>query len=112
MLYVRGVAPLSGGSPKERPVVLINPFHDTDLSLFGVAVTSTFPRPPLPNQVLLPYHRHGRCKSGLTVESVAHCEWIVQAVAVDISSQAGYVPGKQLLTILNTVRELFPNILV
>jgi hypothetical protein len=56
----------NGVNPKDRPVLLLVDFSDTDTDAYGVAITSTFPHPPPVTSIPLSYQRQGNCQTGLT----------------------------------------------
>ncbi len=77
VILVVQVPDKNGVNPKDRFVVLVRDFDDADPLVYGVAVTGTFAFPLPPTSVRLPYHRQGRCKTGLTQDCIADCTWIV-----------------------------------
>jgi hypothetical protein len=94
----------NGVNPKDRRVVLVRDFHDTDATAYGVAVTGTFDYPIPPTSISLPFHRQGRCNTGLRKESVAVCNWFVVVAAQDILNRSGFTPTPQLVAILGLVQ--------
>jgi hypothetical protein len=89
-------------------VVLVRDFDATDAVAYGVAVTGTFTLPLPATSVRLPYHRPGRCKTGLTKDSVADCTWVVVATPQDFLQRNGMTPPIELLTILQQVQNQLP----
>jgi len=100
ILLVSQVPDQNGVNPKDRFVVLVRDFDDGDVNLYGVAVTGTFTRPPPATSVPLPWHRQGRCLTGLNKECVAECTWVVVAAEQDVIRRGGTTPSALLLTIL------------
>jgi hypothetical protein len=96
-------------NPKDRFVVLVRDLDDTDSHVYGVAVTGTFTLPLPPTSVRLPYHRQGRCKTGLNKDCIADCTWIVVATPADIIKALGITPPIQLATILQQVQNYLPS---
>lgn len=108
VLLVSQVPDKNGVNPKDRFVVLVRDFDDTDTNAYGVAVTGTFTRPVPTSSIPLPYHRQGRCQTGLTKECVADCTWVVVAAAQDIIKRAGFTPPVPLRAILKEVQAHLP----
>ena len=98
----------NGVNPKDRPVVLVRDFDDAEAFAFGVAVTGEFDYPLPATSILLPYSRTGKCKTGLTKESVAVCNWVASATKDEILARIGFVPSVQLVAILQQVTALLP----
>jgi len=116
IVYQRGVIILAsqvpdknGTNPKDRPVLLLVPFHDTDTDAYGVAITSTFTHPPPPSEIPLSYQRQGNCQTGLTNPSVAVCDWPVVVGKADIISKLGVCPPIQLATVFAQLPQLQPK---
>ncbi len=78
ILLIARVPEENGANPKDRPVVLVRDFLDTDALAYGVGVTGTFPQPIPPTSVGLPFHRQGNCATGLTKKCTT-CIFAVQA---------------------------------
>ena len=97
----------NGKNPKNRFVVLIRDFAAGDETLFGVAITSTFSYPLSEMMVSLPFSQNpkGRCKTGLSRDSVAVCDWIVGFAIDDLLEQTGFTPPMELEEILKRVEE-------
>jgi hypothetical protein len=104
VIVVSQVPDKNGVNPKDRFVVLVEDFDDTDQFAYGVAVTGTFKLPLPTTSIQLPYHRQGRCKTGLNKDSIADCTWIVVATPQDIIKRNGITPPAKLLTILQEVK--------
>jgi hypothetical protein len=99
----------NGTNPKDRHVLLLVPFEDTDADAYGVAITGTFPHPPPPTSIPLPYQRQGNCQTGLTKPSVAVCLWPVVIGKADILGRTGTCPPIQLQAILAQLPTLQPR---
>jgi hypothetical protein len=108
ILLVAQVPDKNGVNPKDRSMVLIRDFDDTDAVAFGVAVTGTFNQPLPTTSVRLPYHRQGRCRTGLTKDSIADCTWIIVADPDEFIKRTGITPPLELLTILKEVQAFLP----
>jgi hypothetical protein len=108
IILVSQVADPNGVNPKDRPVVLVRDFDDQDPVAYGLAVTGTFTHPAPPTSVVLPYHRQGRCATGLTKQCIADCTWVVVAAAQDVIKRLGVTPPIQLLTVLKEVQAHLP----
>lgn len=100
VLLVAQVPDKNGVNPKDRFVVLVRDFDDTDALAYGVAVTGTFNLPLPATSVRLPYHRQGRSRTGLTKDSIADCTWVVVVAPQDIIKRNGMTPPIQLVAIL------------
>jgi len=94
ILLVSQVPDKNGVNHKDRFMVLVRDFEDTDAIAYGVAVTGTFNHPLPATSVSLPYHRQGRCVTGLNKESIADCTWIVLATSKDIKKRNGFTPPR------------------
>lgn len=108
VLLVSQVSDKNGVNPKDRFIVLIRDYDEADPLVYGVAVTGTFDFPLPPTSVRLPYHRQGRCKTGLDQDCVADCTWIVVATPADIMKSSGFAPAIQLEAILQQVQSYLP----
>jgi hypothetical protein len=93
---------------KNRFVVLIQDFDDTDTFIYGVAVTGTFSFPLPATSVRLPYHRQGKCGTGLTKACIADCTWLVTATSQEILKRNGMTKAGELVTILQQVQNSLP----
>ncbi len=108
VLLASQVPDQNGVNPKNRFVVLVRDFDDTDALAYGVAVTGTFTLPLPATSVRLPFHRQGRCKTGLTKDCVADCTWVVVAAPQDFLKRSGVTPPIPLATILQQVQQYLP----
>jgi len=104
VVFVSQLPDENGVNSKDRPIVLIRDHDDSETVAYGVAISGEFDY-PLPNSsILLPYHREGRCKSGLTKESVAVCSWVVIVSPKDFLGKVGFIPSTLLQKILEQVQ--------
>ena len=108
ILLISQIPDKNGVNPKDRFVVLVRDFHDADVLAYGVAVTGTFHYPLPATSVSLPYHRQGRCVTGLTKDSVADCTWVVVAAPADFLKRNGMTPPIPLVSILREVQAHLP----
>ena len=108
ILWVSQVPDRNGTNPKDRPVLLLIDFEDTDSDAFGVAISSTFPHPPPATSILLPYQRQGNCQTGLTSPSVGVCDWPVVMGKADIIGKLGVCPPVQLAAVLAQLPKIQP----
>ncbi len=108
ILQVSQVPDKNGVNPKDRFVVLVRDFDDTDALAYGVAVTGTFTLPLPATSIRLPYHRQGRCRTGLTKDCVADCTWVIMAAPPDFLKRNGITPPVELVTILQQVQQHLP----
>lgn len=72
--------------------------------LLLVAITSQIDPNRNDVQVPLPYGPNAR--TGLRVESVAQCQWVVQIAVEDVEVGVGIVPPSCLVEIIKKVKEL------
>ena len=88
-------------NPKNRRVLVVDDFHDTDEEAYCVAITGTFSYPLPRTSIPLPYSssQATRCKSGLTKESVADCTWLVVVHKTEIIERAGHVNDSYMLQV-------------
>ncbi len=107
IVCARNVLDPNGKNPKNRFVVLIRDHSEGDETLFGVAITSSFTYPLSEVMVNLPFSRNpkGRCKTGLSKDSVAVCDWIVGFTDDDLLEEIGFTPPTELEEILSRVEE-------
>jgi hypothetical protein len=98
----------NGTNAKDRHVLLLIDFHDTDMDAYGVAITGTFTPPLPPMRIPLPYQRQGNCQTGLSKPSVAVCDWPVIVGKADIMSRAGTCPPIPHAAVLAQLPKLQP----
>jgi len=116
IMYHRGVIIMAsqvpdqnGTNPKDRPVLLLLDFTDTDTNAYGVAISHTFPHPPPATSITLPYQRQGNCQTGLTNPYVAVCNWPVVVGKTDLISKLGFCPPIPLGAVLAQLPKLQPK---
>jgi hypothetical protein len=109
IVYAKGVPDPQGKNHKDRKVVLVADFHDSDAFARVVAITTEFTLPLRPDAVALPFQRRGgtACTTSLTEESVAVCGWAIKIVSADIDRRTGAVSTKDLTEILNRIDPSF-----
>ncbi len=89
-----------GVNPKDRPVLLVENFSDTDAEVYCVAITGAFDFPLPATSILLPFSSsRNRCKTGLDKESVADCTWTVVVAACDIIERMGHIKATHLIEV-------------
>lgn len=89
------------GYEKLRPAVILNNNEDIQRDrLIVAAVTTTFPNPPPPNVVPLPWHPAGHPVTRLTRRSGVVCDWLVTIRPDEINTFSGDVPAKLLREII------------
>lgn len=97
-----------GGNPKPRPLVVIT--GNTELSqsdaVLAVAITGEFDDPPLADEILLPWHPQGNCRTRLKKRSVAKCSWVREIRKADVLEVRGHCPEAELERILDQVEKL------
>src|SRR5947209_10996395 len=108
ILLVRQVPDQNGTNPKDRPVLLLVEFADTDTDAYGIAISSTFPSPPPATSIPLPYQRQGNCQTGLSLPSVAVCDWPVIVGKADILGKIGTCPPIPLAAVLAQIKQIWP----
>jgi hypothetical protein len=98
----------SGGNAKLRPLVVLtgNSELATADSFVAAAVTKSVGDPPADDEVLLPWHPSGRCRTRLTVRCGAKCSWLREIKIADVAEIRGHCPAAELELILRRVAEL------
>jgi mRNA-degrading endonuclease toxin of MazEF toxin-antitoxin module len=99
-----------GQNPKTRPLVVVTgnaELSQTD-SILCVAVTGEFDNPLLPNEILLPWHPRGKCRTRLKKKSVAKCSWVCEIRHSDVLEIKGHCPPAELELILEQIGKLPP----
>ena len=93
------------GHRKERPVVVVSPADPANI--VGVGVTTTYPDPPPPRHVELPWNAdRRRVGTGLAQRSAAVTTWLAVIDAQNIRRFAGDVPAKIMAEIDRQLAEL------
>lgn len=97
--------PDRNGHIKRRPIVVLTPTRDIllDQPVVAAAVTTTFQEPLEAACVRLPHDPHGHPATGLRRDCVVRCDWLLALRPSDVVEIKGYVPGRTLLRILETV---------
>lgn len=103
ILLVDNVPDPSGKNHKSRNMVLVVQATEDDSMFVGVAITSQISRPLGDGMVPMPYSKNPacKCKTGLTKESIAVCDWLYTFPADAIIKMAGFTPPMELKAILN-----------
>ena len=109
ILWASQIPDQNGTNAKDRPVLLLVDFADTDSDAYGVAITSTFPHPPPATSIPLAFQRQGICQTGLTSPSVAVCDWPVVVGKADILGKIGTTPPLLLAAVLAQLPKLQPT---
>ena len=93
------------GNPKPRPLVVVSTTSEISrtATFIAVAITGEFSEPLQADEVLLPWHPQGRCKSGLTKPCVAKCSWMRQLLLADVIEVKGHLRGKELDDVVTEV---------
>ncbi len=93
------------GRRKRRPVVIVtgDAKIGSHAKIVGVAVTTSFPEPPPPSYVELPWDPTGRASTGLRRRSAAVCNWLVAFESHEVDAAIGTVPSAMLLAILQAL---------
>ena len=86
------------GNPKPRPLVVISKTSEISQTsvFFAVAITGVFDEPLQDDEVLLPWHPSGKCKSGLVKPCIAKCSWLRQLLVTDVIEVKGHLRGHEL----------------
>lgn len=96
----------SGGNPKCRPAVIIDPAGkiESDSDVWVVAISTQVSGSP--SEVELPWERSGHPKTRLKERCAAVCNWRLPISLSKVQEYAGMVPAKQMLEILRKVDDL------
>lgn len=97
------------GYRKVRPAIVLTP--DSEISddepLVLIAVTTTYPTPPPPNHVELPWNAdRRRVSTGLARRSAAVVDWLDTAYVDEIEALIGVVPAPVMRQIDDLLRRL------
>ena len=100
----------SNGNIKKRPALVITKSDEilTREQFVGLAITTTFPNPPLYNQVEIPSHPKGYVSTGLRRRSAVVCNWAVVLTEEKILSIKGYLPTNRFIDVMK-VRQQFED---
>jgi len=96
------------GQIKKRPVLIITATDEIvlDQPIVALAITGSFPDPPLPTQVELPWSRTCNVVTGLKKRSAVVCDWVVAIRPSQVHQIAGYLPTARLLEVLTRYSQL------
>jgi mRNA-degrading endonuclease toxin of MazEF toxin-antitoxin module len=99
-----------GANPKARPLIVIsgNPELSQSDAVICVAITSGINDPPLQDEVVLPWHPEGRCRTKLKTRCGAKCSWIREVRKSAVLEVKGHCPRAELEMILDQVGKLAP----
>jgi len=108
IVWLKDALDPQGRNPKERAFVIVTATEEINPGepFFGVAITGEFEKPLQLECVPMPWSRDGRSKTGLRKECVAKCDWIREFNHGDPFELGGFVPGKQLLEILDRLEAM------
>jgi len=96
------------GKAKKRPVVVLTATEEIllDRAIVGVAVSTSIGHPVPDYCVLLPWDRRGHPATRFRQRCGAVCNWLVRFRPSDVTSVEGYLPGKTLLKVIQSVDRL------
>ena len=92
------------GYRKRRPVIILNADVDiaADKPLAVMAITTTFPDPPPPTHIELPWHPdRRRVSTGLARRSAAVINWIDTIYLDEVDERIGQMPPRNMSQILH-----------
>jgi mRNA-degrading endonuclease toxin of MazEF toxin-antitoxin module len=97
-----------GENPKVRPFVIVTATNEIERGkpFVGVAITGAFSKPPLPDEVQLPWRNDGHPQTKLNKEAVAKCSWAMALTHEDIVTYKGMVPPALMERILQIIGSL------
>lgn len=104
------VTDTNGVNPKTRPLVVVSGNSELSQSetVICVAITSGINDPPLPDEVVLPWHPGGRCRTKLKTKCGAKCSWIREVRKSAVVEIKGHCPRAELEMILDQIGKLAP----
>lgn len=107
IVLVAAVDP-QGENPKVRPFAIVTATDDIKpgTPFVGVAITGTFRKPPLPDEVQLPWRKDGHPRTKLTKEAVAKCSSVRAITHEEIVDYKGMVPPESMERILRIIDRL------
>ena len=84
-----------------RPCIVITPDSEIDEGspIAVMAISTLLPGPVPADCVLLPFHRQGRSRTGLTTRCAAFGRWVAIVERDRIDRRIGHVPNVQLLAV-------------
>ena len=96
------------GILKTRPLVIITATEEIllDQPIAALAITTTFPDPPHPNQIAIPWYHRGHPATRLRRRSAVVCNWMVVIRPGDVEDIKGYLPTANLLEVLELNRKM------
>jgi mRNA-degrading endonuclease toxin of MazEF toxin-antitoxin module len=97
-----------GENLKVRPFVIVTATDEIEPGkpFVGIAITGTFQKPPLPDEVQLPARKDSHPQTKLNKEAVAKCSWARAITHDEIVEYKGMVPPMHMEQILKLVDEL------
>ena len=97
-----------GENPKVRPFVIVTATDEIEpgMPFVGVAVTGAFTKPPLPDELQLPWRKDGHPQTKLNKEAVAKCSWARAITHEEIVDYKGMVPPAFMQQILMIIDRL------
>lgn len=108
IVWANDVPDEHGRNLKRRRILAVSPTEEIDAAttVFFVAITTKDFLVPNGMGVPLPYHRDGKCNTGLTQECVAACHWIVEMPKSSLTEIVGHCPTFQLEEVLERIADL------
>jgi mRNA-degrading endonuclease toxin of MazEF toxin-antitoxin module len=94
-------------NPKKRHLVIVSRDDQIEAGkpFWCVAITGTLPRKLTSAYVLLPFHRSGHPRTGLTKRCAAICSWRLEIDESQVIAYVGRVPNDRLEAILKGIEE-------
>jgi mRNA-degrading endonuclease toxin of MazEF toxin-antitoxin module len=94
-------------NPKKRHLVIVSRDDQIEAGkpFWCVAITGTLPRKLTSAYVLLPFHRSGHPRTGLTKRCAAVCSWRLEINESQVIAYVGRVPNDRLEAILKGIEE-------
>ena len=94
-------------NPKKRHLVIVSRDDQIEAGkpFWCVAITGTLPRKLPSAYVLLPFHRSGHPRTGLTKRCAAVCSWRLEINESQVIAYVGRVPNDRLEAILKGIEE-------
>jgi mRNA-degrading endonuclease toxin of MazEF toxin-antitoxin module len=112
IVLVRMVDPNGVNEKVRRAVVLTsNEELQRDGPIIIAAISGTLPEELTADHILLPWHRDGHPRTGLTKRVAVICSWLARVDREAIERISGRVPGAQLKEIAIRTRELAEQLL-
>ncbi len=94
-------------NPKKRHLVIVSRHDQIEAGkpFWCVAITGTLPRKLTNAYVLLPFHRSGHPRTGLTKRCAAVCSWRLEINESQVIAYVGRLPNDRLEAILKGIEE-------